>query len=82
MIYNAEQRKLLEAAAAVIKRADLKALGLEGSEDLVKAMEDLRKKTFARKKDFPGIKKGTASLEKTLEKKEKKFEMTQMLTAR
>jgi len=82
MIYNAEQRKLLEAAAAVIKRADLKALGLEGSEDLVKAMEDLRKKTFARKKDFPAIKKGTASLEKTLEKKEKKFEMTQMLTAR
>ena len=82
MIYNAEQRKLLEAAAAVIKRADLAALGAEGGDDLVKAMEDLRRKTFARKKDFPAIKKGTAALEKTLEKKEKKFEMKQMLTAR
>jgi transitional endoplasmic reticulum ATPase len=82
MIYNAEQRKILEAATAVIKRADLKALGLEPGHDLVKAMEDLRRKTFARKKDFPAIRKGTAHLEKVIEKKEKKFESMQMLTAR
>jgi len=82
MIYNAEQRKLLEAAAAAVKRADLAAPGAEGDDDLAKAMEDLRKKTFARKKDFVAVKKGTAALEKILGKKEKKFEMTQMLTAR
>ncbi|MDD1645281.1 MAG: CDC48 family AAA ATPase [Methanomicrobiales archaeon] len=82
MIYNAEQRKLLEAAASAIKRADLATLGAEGGDDLAKAMEDLRKKTFARKKDFGAVKKGTATLEKLLGKKEKNFEMTQMLTAR
>jgi len=82
MIYNAEQRKLLEAAVSAIKRADLASLGSEGGDDLAKAIEDLRRKTFARKKDFGAVKKGTAALEKILGKKEKNFEMTQMLTAR
>jgi transitional endoplasmic reticulum ATPase len=82
MIYNAEQRKLLEAAVSAVKRADLATLGAEGGDDLVKAMEDLRKKTFARKKDFGAIRKATAALEKMLAKTEKPFEMKQMLTAR
>jgi transitional endoplasmic reticulum ATPase len=82
MIFNAEQRKLLEAAVSAIKRADLASLGSEGGDDLAEAMEDLRRKTFARKKDFGAVKKGTAALEKILGKKEKNFEMTQMLTAR
>jgi transitional endoplasmic reticulum ATPase len=82
MIYNAEQRKLLEAAVSAIKRADLASLGSEGGDDLAKAMEDLRKHTFARKKEFEAVKKGTAALEKILGKKEKNFEMAQLMTAR
>jgi len=82
MIYNAEQRKALEAAASAVKRADLATLGAEGKDDLQTSMEDLRKKTFARKKDFGAIRKATAALEKMLAKTEKPFETKQMLTAR
>jgi transitional endoplasmic reticulum ATPase len=82
MIYNAEQRKALEAAASAVKRADLATLGAEGRDDLQKSMEDLRKKTFARKKDFGAIRKATAALEKMLARTEKPFETKQMLTAR
>ena len=71
MIFNAEERKALENALAILKRADLAATGLEPSDELVKGMEDLRSRIFARRKDWKELKKSRERLEKVLEKRQK-----------
>ncbi|HMK16023.1 MAG TPA: hypothetical protein VK450_03785, partial [Methanomicrobiales archaeon] len=71
MIYNAEERKSLDAGLAVIKRAELASAGLEDSDDLVKATAALREKVFARRKDWKDLKKSREKLEKLIEKRQK-----------
>ncbi|MDD1670477.1 MAG: AAA family ATPase, partial [Methanomicrobiales archaeon] len=71
MIYNTEERKSLDAGIAVLKRAELASAGLEESDDLVKAMNSLREKVFARRKDWKELKKGREKLEKLIEKRQK-----------
>jgi transitional endoplasmic reticulum ATPase len=71
MIYNAEERKALEGALAVLKRAELASAGPEASDELVKGMEDLRAGIFARRKDWKELKKYRERLEKVLEKRHK-----------
>lgn len=64
LVYNQEQRAVLEAAASVLKRAEFAQIK---DEELICNLKSLREKTFARKKDFTGIKKLTRELEDTLE---------------
>jgi transitional endoplasmic reticulum ATPase len=71
MIFNAEERKALENALALVKRTDLASTGLEPSDELVKGMEDLRSRVFARRKDWKELKKSMTRLEKILEKRQK-----------
>jgi transitional endoplasmic reticulum ATPase len=71
MIFNAEERKSLENALAVLKRADLASVGPEPSDELVKGMEDLRSRIFARRKDWKELKKSMTRLEKVLERRQK-----------
>ena len=71
MIFNAEERKSLEGALAVLKRADIASTGLEDSDELVKGMEDLRSGIFARRKDWKELKKSTGQVEKILGKRQK-----------
>jgi len=71
MIFNAEERKSLENALAVLKRADLASAGPEPSDELVRGMEDLRSRIFARRKDWKELKKSMTRLEKVLEKRQK-----------
>jgi transitional endoplasmic reticulum ATPase len=63
MLYNQDQRTLLERAAMAITRA-----GMAHRKADEKAIADLRRITFARKKDFAAIKAQTESLEKRREK--------------
>jgi len=63
MLYNQDQRTLLENAARLLSRA-----GMARKKADEKAIADLRRITFARKKDFVAIKTQTESLEKKLEK--------------
>jgi len=58
MLYNQDQRVILEKAAAAINLASSKS----GTDD--EAVSSLRKATYARKKDFAAIKKLTERLEK------------------
>jgi transitional endoplasmic reticulum ATPase len=69
MIFSAEERKSLENALSVLKRAGLASGGLEDSDELVKGMEDLRAGIFARRKDWKELKKSRERLEKVLEKR-------------
>jgi transitional endoplasmic reticulum ATPase len=69
MIFNAEERKALDASLAMVKRAELASTG--DSDELVKAADDLRAKVFARRKDWKELKKGRENLEKILEKRQK-----------
>jgi len=71
MIFNAEERKALDTSLAVVKRAELAAAGAEEPDELGKAAEALRKKVFARRKDWKELKKGREKLEKLIEKKQK-----------
>jgi len=64
MLYNQDQRTILEKALAVINRAGTMPKKIE--ETLV---IDLRKATFQRKKDFAEITKLTDILEKKMERK-------------
>jgi transitional endoplasmic reticulum ATPase len=66
VIYNPEQRAVLEKAVATLKRAQFGAESDSEQEALVKS---LREQTFARKKDFAEIKKLTRELDAMLEKK-------------
>jgi transitional endoplasmic reticulum ATPase len=71
MIFNAEERKSLESALSVLKRAELASEGPGGSDDLAKGMEDLRSGIFARRKDWKELRKSRERLEKVLEKRQK-----------
>ena len=64
MLYNQDQRTILEKALAVINRAGTMPKKID--ETLV---IDLRKATFQRKKDFAEITKLTDILEKKMERK-------------
>ena len=65
MLYNLEQREVLDKAATTISRAA--AMHRDGDRD---AIEALRTVTFQRKKDFAEIAKLTDALEKKLAKKQ------------
>jgi transitional endoplasmic reticulum ATPase len=65
MLYNQEQRTLLEHAASILKRAGL----MSGKVDIA-AINELRTQTFLRRKDFAAIKKQTEVLEAMMEKKQ------------
>jgi transitional endoplasmic reticulum ATPase len=67
MLYNQEQRMTLEHAASVLRRAELAG----GSADTA-AIDELRKQTFLRRKDFTGIRKQSEALEAQLDKKREK----------
>jgi transitional endoplasmic reticulum ATPase len=71
MIFSAEERKSLENALSVLKRGELASGGLEDSDELVKGMEDLRSRIFARRKDWKELKKSRERLEKVLENRQK-----------
>jgi transitional endoplasmic reticulum ATPase len=64
MLYNQEQRTILDQAASVLKRAEMMGKKVDTA-----AVDDLRRQTFLRKKDFTAIKRQTEALEKTMEKK-------------
>ena len=59
MLYNAEQREILNKAAALVSGS---GTGRRKSDE--KAVQELRRLTFARKKDFTAIVKATETLEK------------------
>jgi transitional endoplasmic reticulum ATPase len=63
MLYNQDQRTLLDKASMLIVRA-----GITPRKSEEKAVAELRRMTFARKKDFTGIRNLTESLEKKLDK--------------
>ena len=63
MLYNQDQRSILESAVQLITRA-----GPGHTKADEKAITDLRKAAFARKKDFAEIRKLTETLEKKIEK--------------
>jgi transitional endoplasmic reticulum ATPase len=67
MLYNQEQRTTLEHAASVLKRAEL-----AGGRTDTAAIDELRKQTFLRRKDFTEIRKQSEALETQLEKKREK----------
>jgi transitional endoplasmic reticulum ATPase len=71
MIFNAEERKALESALAVLKRAELPPAGGEAPEDMAKGMEDLRSRIYARRKDWKEMKKSRERLEKLLGRRQK-----------
>jgi hypothetical protein len=64
MLYNQEQRTVLDHAASVLKRAEL--TGKKVEPDVV---HNLRRLTFMHRKDFGAIKENTEELEKLLNKK-------------
>ena len=63
MLYNQDQRTILDKALMAVARA---RIGHKKADE--KAIADLRRMTFARKKDFAGITALTESLEKKLGK--------------
>jgi len=63
MLYNQEQRTILDNAAAAVRHA-----GLAKKAD-PQAIDELRRMTFAHRKDFAAIKEKTEELEKKLNKK-------------
>ena len=63
MLYNQEQREILNKAAMLVSSA---GTGRRRADE--KSVKDLRAMTFARKKDFAAISRMTETLEKKLEK--------------
>ena len=63
MLYNQEQREILSKAAMLVTSA---GIGHKKADE--KAVKELRRLTFSRKKDFAAISKMTETLEKKLEK--------------
>jgi transitional endoplasmic reticulum ATPase len=63
MLYNQEQREILNKAAVLVTGA---GMGRRKADE--KAIQDLRRLTFARKKDFTAISSMAEALEKKLEK--------------
>jgi len=64
MLYNQEQRNILDNAAAAVKHAGISVKKVE-----LQKIDELRRMTFAHKKDFTAIKKKTEELETLLAKK-------------
>ena len=64
MLYNQDQRTVLEHAASLIKRSNIMAAKSDPA-----AVDELRKQTFQRKKDFAMIKKQAEALEEQMENK-------------
>jgi transitional endoplasmic reticulum ATPase len=64
MLYNQEQRTLLEHAASTLKRAGLMAGNVDSA-----AIDELHRQTFLRRKDFAAIKKQTEVLDVMMERK-------------
>jgi transitional endoplasmic reticulum ATPase len=64
MLYNQDQRTVLEHAASLIKRSNIMAAKVDPA-----AVDELRKQTFQRKKDFAMIKKQAEALEEQMENK-------------
>jgi transitional endoplasmic reticulum ATPase len=65
LIYNQEQRSILEKAVAAVKRAEF---GAERDPERKAAILELKEATFARKKDFTLIRQKIENLEKIIEK--------------
>jgi transitional endoplasmic reticulum ATPase len=63
MLYNKDQRDILNRASMVIKSA---GIGIRKADE--KAVQELRRLTFARKKDFAAISRMTEAIEKKQEK--------------
>ncbi|PKL64921.1 MAG: AAA family ATPase [Methanomicrobiales archaeon HGW-Methanomicrobiales-3] len=63
MLYNTEQREILDAASAAIHHA-----GMQHKDADKAALAELRKATYQRKKDFAAIRKMTEELEKKAKK--------------
>jgi transitional endoplasmic reticulum ATPase len=63
MLYNGEQREILNKAAVLVSSA---GMGRKKADE--KIVTELRRLTFARKKDFAAISKAIESLEKKMEK--------------
>ena len=63
MLYNQEQREILNKASLLVKSA---GMGHKKADE--KAVQELRRLTFARKKDFAAISKMAETLEKKREK--------------
>jgi len=82
MMLNLEQQKILENAAAVVKRAEIKMLGSAEKGELKRHTDDLRKQIFGRQKDFKEIQKMTKKLEEILNQKQTKIDIAQFGNAR
>jgi transitional endoplasmic reticulum ATPase len=65
MLYSQEQREILNKATVLLTSA---GTGRKKADE--KSVQELRRLTFARKKDFPAISKMAETLEKKLEKKQ------------
>ncbi len=63
MLYNKEQREILNKASVLMKSA---GMGIRKTDE--KVVQELRRLTFARKKDFAAISRITETLEKKQEK--------------
>ncbi|KUG20090.1 MAG: CDC48 family AAA ATPase [Methanomicrobiaceae archaeon] len=68
LIYNQEQRSLLEQAVAAIKRAEMGEPAGEKGEEVRKTREDLRQAVYGRRKDFGEIARLTKELKTRTEK--------------
>ncbi len=67
MMYNQEQRSVLEEAAAVVRRAELATMGVGPENELRQQADALRRAVFARKKDFAALRDQTAALRERLD---------------
>ncbi|HSQ92956.1 MAG TPA: AAA family ATPase, partial [Methanoregula sp.] len=63
MLYNKDQREILNRASMLVKSA---GIGIRKADE--KAVQELRRLTFARKKDFAAISRMTEAIEKKKEK--------------
>ena len=61
MLYNTEQREILDAASAAINHARMLHVGTDNN-----VLAELRKATYQRKKDFTRIKELTESFDKKM----------------
>lgn len=74
MIFPMEQQRVLEHAVSAIKQGEIRLLGKREGGKLKEQVEALRRLVFARKKDFPAIRKLSKELEEQMEKLERGME--------
>jgi transitional endoplasmic reticulum ATPase len=67
MMYNQEQRSVLEEAAAVVRRAELATMGVGPENELRQQADALRRAVFAPRKDFAVLRDQTAALRERLD---------------